>query len=54
MVKCIRCGKDIDQYDYICWHCGASQTRYVDNIEVWGRTEEQREERKKKEDLKSK
>ena len=49
MIKCIRCGKDIDQYNYVCWHCGASQKRYTDNIEVWGRTEEQREERRKKE-----
>lgn len=55
MTECIRCKKDIDKYAYICWHCGASQPTYVNNIEVWGRTEEQREERrKKKEDLKSK
>jgi predicted amidophosphoribosyltransferase len=47
MIKCIRCGRYIDQYDYICWHCGAAQTTYISNIEVWGRTEEQREERKK-------
>ena len=22
---CERCSKEIDEYDYVCWHCGAPQ-----------------------------